>query len=64
MDRTAKFLLAVVGAGLWANASAIFLKPEPAFAQGRVLEVRVVGGQLDYETDISSGPTLKVCTAC
>jgi hypothetical protein len=64
MDRTEKFLLAVVGAGLWANASAILLKPEPAFAQGRVLEVRVVGGRLDYETDISSGPTLKVCTAC
>jgi hypothetical protein len=60
MDRTAKFLLAVARAGLWANASAIFFKPEPAFAQGRVLEVRAAGGRLDYETDISSGSTLKV----
>ncbi len=64
MDRTTKFLLAVIAAGLWANIGAVFLKPQPAFAQRGVIDVRVVGGQLDYETDVSGGPTLKVCTEC
>lgn len=34
-----------------------------AWAQS-VLDVNVVGGQLDYETDITGGPTLKVCIDC
>jgi hypothetical protein len=34
-----------------------------AWAQN-IVPVRVVGGKLDYETDITSGPTLKVCTNC
>lgn len=34
-----------------------------AVAQGTV-RVYVEGGRLDYETDVSGGPTLKVCTAC
>lgn len=34
-----------------------------SFAQG-VMSVRIVGGTLDYETDLKSGPTLKVCTSC
>jgi hypothetical protein len=28
------------------------------------VDVRVRGGRLDYETDVSGGPTLKVCTSC
>ena len=34
-----------------------------AVAQG-IMRVHVEGGRLDYETDVSGGPTLKVCTAC
>ena len=28
------------------------------------MNVYVEGGRLDYETDVSGGPTLKVCTNC
>ena len=34
-----------------------------AWAQG-TMNVYVEGGTLDYETDITGGPTLKVCTNC
>ena len=34
-----------------------------AVAQGTV-HVYVEGGTLDYETDVTGGPTLKVCTSC
>ena len=37
--------------------------PDAVAAQGTV-RVYVEGGRLDYETDVSGGPTLKVCTAC
>jgi len=33
------------------------------WAQG-TMNVYVEGGSLDYETDITSGPTLKVCLEC
>lgn len=64
MDKTTKLLLAAIAAGLWANVGMAVLKPEPVFAQRGTMDVRVVGGRLDYETDVSGGPTPKVCTQC
>jgi hypothetical protein len=64
MDKTTKLLLAAIAVGLWANVGMSVLKPEPVFAQRGIIDVRVIGGRLDYETDISGGPTLKVCTQC
>jgi hypothetical protein len=63
MDKTTKLILAAIALGLWFNAAIALLKPIPVVAQG-TMNVRVVGGRLDYETDVSGGPTLKVCTQC
>lgn len=65
MDKTTKIILAAIALGLWLNAGAALLKPTPVFAQsGGPIDVHIVGGRLDYETDVSGGPTLKVCTQC
>lgn len=65
MDRYSKIILTVIAINLTLVVGDRFLgKVVPvAWAQGTV-DVRVVGGRLDYETDISGGPTLKVCTEC
>ena len=63
MDKTTKIILAAIAIGLWLNAAVALFRPTPVVAQGPI-EVRVVGGRLDYETDTTGGPTLKVCTQC
>lgn len=65
MDKTTKVILAAIALGLWLNAAIALFRPTPVLAQrGGVMDVRVVGGTLDYETDVTGGPTLKVCTQC
>jgi hypothetical protein len=64
MDKTTKIILTAIALGLWLNAAVALFKPTPVVAQGGTIDVRVVGGRLDYETDVSGGPTLKVCTQC
>lgn len=65
MDRFTKIVLAVIAANLTiGSAKIVFEAIAPrANAQG-VVQVHVQGGRLDYETDVSGGPTLKVCTTC
>jgi hypothetical protein len=61
-DRYTNIILTVIALALvWLGIKDAITPP--AWAQG-VMSVRVVGGQLDYETDTSGGPTLKVCTNC
>ena len=64
MDKTTKTILAAIAIGLWLNAAVALFRPTPVVAQGGPIEVRVAGGRLDYETDETGGPTLKVCTQC
>ena len=61
-DRYTKVVLTVIAVALVWIAARDAISP-PAWAQG-VVDVRVVGGELDYETDLKLGPTLKVCTDC
>lgn len=64
-DRYTKAILTVIAVSLAVIASDVVLDrmvPE-ATAQG-IVDVHVVGGRLDYETDVTGGPTLKVCTEC
>ena len=72
MDRYTKVVLTVIAINLtlttlsegmkravpdaWASTS--------VYVEGGYLDVNVSGGRLDYETDVSGGPTLKVCTQC
>jgi hypothetical protein len=65
IDRYTKVILTVIAVNLTLTVADSFLRkviPE-AWAQG-IVDVHVVGGRLDYETDVSGGPTLKVCTQC
>lgn len=62
VDTYTKAVLTVIAVALVWLAVKDTVSP-PAWAQG-VVQVEVVGGRLDYETDISGGPTLKVCTSC
>ena len=65
MDKYTKFILTVIAINLTVltvERAVTVLVPEVS-AQSTV-NVRVVGGRLDYETDVSGGPTLKVCTQC
>lgn len=61
-DRYTKVILTVIAGALVWLAIKDALTP-PSWAQG-IVSVRIVGGRLDYETDTSGGPTLKVCTQC
>jgi hypothetical protein len=61
-DLYTKIVLTVIAVALVWNAIKDVVAP-PSWAQG-VVSVQVVGGRLDYETDVSGGPTLKVCTSC
>jgi hypothetical protein len=61
-DLYTRVVLTVIAAALVWIALKDVLAP-PSRAQG-VVSVRIVGGRLDYETDVSGGPTLKVCTNC
>ena len=61
-DRYTKTVLTVIAVALVWLAFKDSILP-PAWAQGTV-SVRIVGGRLDYETDTTGGPTLKVCTQC
>ena len=61
-DRYTKTVLTVIAAALvWLAVRDVIVPP--AWAQD-VVRVKVVGGLLDYETDLRTGPTLKVCTEC
>ena len=64
MDKTTKVILAAIALGLWLNAAIALFRPTPVLGQSGVMDVHVVGGTLDYETDVRAGPTLKVCTQC
>lgn len=61
-DLYTKIVLTIIAAALVWHAIKDAVAP-PSWAQG-VVSVMVVGGRLDYETDVSGGPTLKVCTNC
>lgn len=65
IDRYTRVVLTIIAINLTiivAHGVGELFFPE-AWAQ-QTVPVYVQGGQLDYETDISSGPTLKVCTDC
>lgn len=65
MDRYTKIVLTVIALNLTISSVQIVtdaIAPK-AMAQN-IVPVRVMGGRLDYETDVSGGPTLKVCTQC
>ena len=62
MDKTTKIILAAIALGLWLNAAVALFKPTPVLAQRGTIDVRVVGGRLDYATTGKFGPTLYVKT--
>jgi hypothetical protein len=65
IDRYTKIVLTVIAVSLAFIAGDIALRRAiPEASAQNIVSVRVVGGRLDYETDVSSGPTLKVCTSC
>ena len=64
-DKYTKIILTVIALNTTIMAADSVFKsliPE-ARAQG-TMSVYVEGGRLDYETDVTGGPTLKVCTDC
>jgi hypothetical protein len=61
-DRYTKIVLTVIAAALVCIATKGTVAPL-AWGAG-VVDVHVVGGMLDYETDMKIGPTLKICTNC
>ena len=62
IDRYTKVVLTIIAAAL---VGLVVRGPMTTHAWGDdVVQVHVVGGTLDYETDITGGPTLKVCTSC
>lgn len=65
IDRYTKVVLTIIAIDLTlVVADDLLRKVVPdAWAQSAT-PVRIVGGRLDYETDVSGGPTLKVCTDC
>ena len=71
-DRYTKIVLTVIAVCLSVLAADVVLRraiPEAhaqntVYVAGGSMDVRVRGGRLDYETDTTSGPTLKVCTNC
>jgi hypothetical protein len=65
-DRYTRIVLTIIALNLTILSFGQLFKlafPE-ALAQSGTMDVRVVGGTLDYETDTHGGPTLKVCTQC
>ena len=72
LDRYTKIVLTVIAANttlMVINGLLEKLIPDAwaqtgVYVEGGELSVHVSGGQLDYETDITAGPTLKVCTEC
>lgn len=65
MDRYTKVILTIIAVNLTLIVGDGFLrKAIPDVWAQNIVSVRVVGGQLDYETDVKGGPTLKVCTQC
>ena len=73
-DRYTKVILTIIAVNLTLIVADNFLsKAIPDVWAQNIVSVRVVGGQvgvhvdggrLDYETDTTGGPTLKVCTQC
>lgn len=69
VDRYTKVTLTVIAAALvWIAAQDAVA---PSWAQSTTpvrvtgtVDVQVVGGYLSYETDVTGGRTLKVCTQC
>ena len=65
MDRYTKIILTIIALNLTLITGDKFLTTAiPEVWAQNVVPVRVIGGRLDYETDISGGPTLKVCLQC
>jgi hypothetical protein len=65
VDRYTKVILTIIAVNLTIMVADILLPRliPYAYAQ-RTQSVYIEGGTLDYETDITAGPTLKVCTNC
>jgi hypothetical protein len=61
IDRYTKTILTVIAINLtFIVAGDLLTRAMPnAWAQ-EPMDVRIVGGRLDYETDVSGGPTLKI----
>lgn len=65
MDRYTKIILTIIALNLTLISGDKFLTIAiPDVWAQNVVPVRVIGGRLDYETDVSGGPTLKVCLQC
>lgn len=65
IDRYTKVILTIIAVNLTLIvADSLLKKAVPEVWAQNTVPVRVVGGRLDYETDISGGPTLKVCLNC
>lgn len=65
IDRYTKVVLTVIAVNLTLIvAEGLLRKTIPEAWAQQTIPVQVVGGRLDYETDMSGGPTLKVCTEC
>lgn len=65
IDRYTKLVLTVIAVNLTVIVADTLLSralPD-AWAQ-ETIPVYVEGGVLDYETDVTSGPRLRVCTDC
>ena len=57
--------LTIISVSLTLTVTDSFLrKAIPEVSAQSIVPVRVVGGRLDYETDVSGDPTLKVCMNC
>lgn len=74
MDRYTKIILTIIAINLTISSiqivsgavapKAVAQNIVPVRVIGGNMDVTVLGGRLDYETDTSAGPTLKVCTNC
>ena len=64
-DLYTKIILTVIAINLTVIvASEVLTFGIPEAGAQQTISVYVEGGTLDYETDITGGPTLKVCTDC
>lgn len=72
MDRYAKIVLTILAINTTILAADVVVSrfisdawaQSSVYVEGGNLDVNITGGQLDYETDMTGGPTLKVCTEC
>jgi len=63
-DHYTKIILTVIAINMTLLVVDSFLEKFIPNAWAETMYVEITGGRLDYETDVSGGPTLKVCTEC